>query len=282
MPTWFLLAILATLFFGIGEVFIKKGFEYITPLWSNILYNTLILLRIPLILFLSGFSLKIPTLSIFLIIFISGACYKLHAYAVSKGNVSLVSPLVATYPIVTVILSLIFLNERLYIWQFIGIMLVVASSFTLSLPAKQTFFQITKYSWIYWGIGAALLEGFADFLSKLSINQVGSYSYLFFMTLLLQPVSIANFLVDKGGRKLKRMPLKNFFFPIAGNLAFVVASIFFFLAFDYGKVSLISPIASAYPAVTLLLAILLLKEKVSLRQVTAIGGVILGISLIGY
>ena len=282
MPTWFLLAILATLFFGIGEVLIKKGFEYITPLWSNILYNTLILLRIPLILFLAGFNLETPSLLFLLIIFIAGLCYKLHAYAVSKGSVSLVSPLVATYPIVTVILSFFFLNEKLSLWQFFGISLVITSSVALSLPNKKTFGKDIKYSWAYWGIGAAFLEGFGDFLSKLSINQVGSYSYLFFMTLMLQSVSITNFLIDKGGRKLKKMPLRNFFFSIMGNLFFVVASVFFFLAFDYGNVSLISPIASAYPGITVLLAILFLKEKVNLRQVMAIGGVILGICLIGY
>jgi len=54
-----------------------------------------------------------------------------------KGQVSVVVPLTATYPIVSVLLSYAVLNEKPSLSQWIGIILVVAGgSLLLSGPAK--------------------------------------------------------------------------------------------------------------------------------------------------
>jgi len=72
---------------------------------------------------------------------VSGASLALgllfYYLALQKGQVSVVVPLTATYPIVSVLLSYAVLNEKPSLSQWIGIILVVAGgSLLLSGPAK--------------------------------------------------------------------------------------------------------------------------------------------------
>lgn len=52
--------------------------------------------------------------------------------ALTKGSVSIVTTLTSLYPIVTIILSLIFLNEQITITQIIGFVLVFSGAILLN------------------------------------------------------------------------------------------------------------------------------------------------------
>ena len=60
-----------------------------------------------------------------------------------------------------------------------------------------------------------------------------------------------------------------------------IGTLLFILAFDYGKVSLIAPVSSIYPAIIALLAVRFLGEKITIKQGTGIGVIVSGLVLIG-
>ena len=107
--TWFVLALCAAVFWAVGQVLVKKGFEHIPPLWSNIFTNGLVcIIHIVPVLFLSGFRINIPSIPILITIFFTASFYHTFYYAISKGEVSLTGTLVAGYPMITVLLSGLF------------------------------------------------------------------------------------------------------------------------------------------------------------------------------
>jgi uncharacterized membrane protein len=61
-----------------------------------------------------------------------------------------------------------------------------------------------------------------------------------------------------------------------------VGALCFLLAFDYGPISLISPVSSVYPALLVLLAVRFLKDKVNLIQGIGIGVITGGLVAIGF
>ena len=56
--------------------------------------------------------------------------------ALAEGHVSVVVPLTATYPLISVLLSLVFLGERPTLWQWIGVAFVILGAILLLNPAQ--------------------------------------------------------------------------------------------------------------------------------------------------
>ena len=280
--TWLYLALTAALFWAVGQVLVKKGFENVPPLWNNIIFYVLaLLLWVPASLWLSNFEISIPTFPVFFIIALAQAAYMIFFYAIVKGELALTGTIVAGYPVTTVVLSQIFLGERLAPVQVLGITLVLLGAVAISLPERGLPKEVRDLSWIKWGVAAAILIGFADFLSKISINQIGSYSNIFFLTFLALPLLLINYLVDKKNRPRPKLSGKKSLPTLAGNLVLSVGTFVFYLALGQGDASLVVPVGSIYPTFIAILAMTFLREKVTAKQGAGIVSAVLGIILTG-
>ena len=171
--TWLVLALLAAFMWGIGNVLVKKGLGHVSPLWNNILFNIFgLLLWLPFALLASHITINPLSFSVFFVILATFAAYYSFFYAIDKGEISLTGTIVATYPVTTVLLSNIFLGERITSMQLVGIFSVILGSLLIALPEKKLPSVIRNYSWLRWGMITSLIIGLADFLAKYSINQV--------------------------------------------------------------------------------------------------------------
>lgn len=281
MPLWLLFALLTSLFWGVGQVLSKKGFQNISPLWSNIFANIVgIAVWVPIALIGSHFHLTTPPLFMLFLIFLTGVCYMSYFYAISKGNLALTGTIFETYPIFTIILSYLFLHERIAPIQGIGILITVSGGLLVIWPSKNSVKDIRKYAWIFWGLAGAALEGIGDFFSKVTVDTVGAYSQMFFLVVLFQVVSIINYLFDKKGRKLPKFSFHAFLPSIIGNGLVVTGTALLFFAFQYGKASLVTPVTAASPVIVVILAILFLKERITKVQGLGIISVLVGILLV--
>ncbi|UCB46091.1 MAG: DMT family transporter [Spirochaetota bacterium] len=280
--TWFILALSASLCWAVGQVLVKKGFENIPPLWNNIFTNFLILiLHIVPVLFLSNFSIKIPPVHIFIIIVASASGYHTFFYAISKGEVSLTGTVCAGYPIFTIILSQVFLNERLSLFQSIGVGLVITGVVFIALPERAASKEIKNHGWILWGLICAMLIGSGDFLAKFSINHIGAYSHIFFLALISNPIGAINYLIDRKGRRFPDLTGKKALPTFLGLIVVAMGTFLFLISFEHGKVSLIAPVSSIYPAITAVLAVRFLGEKITLKQGFGIAIIVIGLILVG-
>lgn len=281
--TWFYLSLATALFWATGQTLVKKGFENISPLWNNILANLvgLFVLLIPA-LWLSKFNLNFPPLWLLFLIFLAAASYMTFFYAISKGKLSLTGTLVATYPVATIILSTIFLSERLSGNQILGIALALTGCIALTWPERAPFLKAKDFSWLKWGLFAAVLIGIGDFLIKISVDKIGAYSHIFFSVLVFQLLSLANYIIDKSGRRLPKLSVKKLLPTLLGVTIQVLGSFLFYLAMFYGQASLVTPVSSIYPGFMVILAVLFLKERITSKQTLGIIGIVVGIIMVGF
>jgi transporter family protein len=285
--TWFPFAFGAAICWAFGLVFLKRGFDHVAPLWNNILDKIISLfLWLPVVLILSGFSIETPPPEIVLILVVSSLLYLFFFYAISRGQISLTGTIVAGYPLFTVILSYVFLDEQLGLLQYTGIALILIGDTIVALPEKKGGNANEKdlsrdYSWVLWGFIGALFLGVGDFLTKVSINRIGAYNHIFWLALISNAMVFFNYLIDRKNRPAPRLLQRRALPTLIGIVINLAGALLFLMAFDYGKASLVAPVSSIFPALMALLAMRFLKERISARQGTGIGIAILGLILVG-
>lgn len=279
---WFLLTLSAAFCWAVGQIFIKKGFEHIQPLWNNI-FNNILSLFIYLLpaLWISKFEINTPSIFVFIFILTASLLYLGFFYSIARGQISLTGTVVAGYPIITIILSHIFLKEHLTFLQYGGIALILSGGVFVALPNNANHLKIKHSSWLLWGLIGAVALGTGDFFTKLSVNSIGSYSHMIFLALISNATSGLNYLLDKKNRKVPKIFHKTFGPTFTGLVIQLIGAFFFILSFNYGKVSLVTSVSSVYPALMVLLAVKFLNEKITRIHSIGIGVTVCGLIIIG-
>lgn len=135
MTDWFLFALIALLMYGLWGFFPKVAIKYISPK-SILIYEVVGGLIIGLIvLFYIGFKPEIHTKGITFAILtgIAGAIGTLFFFfALLRGKLSVVVTMTALYPVVTILLAFIILQEPVTLKQGIGIIFALVAIVLLS------------------------------------------------------------------------------------------------------------------------------------------------------
>ena len=183
--------------------------------------------------------------------------------ALNRGpKAATVVPLTALYPLVTVLLAVLLLKERLNWIQAIGILLSLIAIYLFNVQAGQERGLLS--AWLLIALIPILLWGITGLLQKMSTYHIsGELSTFWFLAAFL-PVGIA----------LLFWPALPG--PISGRIWFLTAALGFTLALGnyallaafacQGKASIIAPLGGLYPAISIPIAILVLKERVGWRE----------------
>ncbi len=195
-----------------------------------------------------------------------------------KGQVSLVSPLGASWGLITAILSIIFYHELVTGSQIVAIILIIFGIIALSVDIKQLLRskQVKVFAGVPEGIISMLGWGVSLFFLTGPTRGVN-----WFLPTLLFRIFLVGFLSIY--LLWSKTPIVSKKVPMPWTLL-VVIGVFDFAAFMslslgvlHSNSSLISPIASANTMITILLAQIFLKEGIKLRQILGILAIIVGI-----
>lgn len=265
MPRWFLFTVIAVLCWGVWAVISKLIGDTITAAQSQAL-STLGLLPVMLALGCSG-RLKATgnRRRGLAFAFAAGAltCGGNVAYyhALNSGaKAATVVSLTALYPLVTVVLAVAFLRERLNAIQKSGIAMSLVAIWLFNVASVEGALN----SWLGFALLPVALWGVSGLLQKLSTNHIsGELSALWFLAAFV-PVAGGIFLIDP----LPALPTTRLWLlVIALGLFFSLGNYVILLAFACeGKASIIAPLAGLYPLVSVPVAVGLLGEKVALRE----------------
>lgn len=182
---WLLFAFLSAALLGFYDVFKKKslkGNAVIPVLFLNTLVCSLLFL--PLIIG-SGVGLISPDSALFL----PQGGWAMHKYILLKSCIvlgswllgyfgmkhlplTIVGPINATRPVMTLVGALIVFGERLNGWQWIGVSLAVLSFFLLSRSGRKEGIRFTHNVWIYCILCAALLGSVSGLYDKFLMASV--------------------------------------------------------------------------------------------------------------
>lgn len=130
---------------------------------------------------------------------------------------------------------------------------------------------------IFLGLTAAICWGVADFCARFGARRIGAFRTLFFMQLFGLAIMTV-FMVSRGGIS----PASGGWQPwevaaFAGVLS-TVGSLALYYAFRIGVMSIVAPISSSYPAITVTLAFLS-GERLPAHRIAGLGVIIVGVIL---
>ncbi len=198
------------------------------------------------------------------------AIFQLLAYiffysGLAKGQVSLVSPVGASYGIITALLSVIFYKEVLKFNQIIAIILIVVSIFLISINLDQ-FIKLKKFSLLI-GIKEGLIAmfgwGVSLFLIVIPSKGLGWFlPVLIFKSMLLIILTIY-LLLTKQLVHINKIKNNILLLIFVGGLDMMA-----FFSYSFGvngtNASIVAPVSSAFTMITILLGLLILKKNLYL------------------
>ncbi len=270
MPRWLLWSFMAVLCWGLWAVMSKLIGDALTAAQSQVL-STLGLVPVALALVASrrlsvsgnrrrgiGAAVAAGALAS------GGNVAYYHALNVGGKAATLVS-LTALYPLVTVVLAVLLLRERLNAFQCAGMVLSLAAIYIFNVAGIEGLLS----GWLAYALVPIACWGVAGLLQKISTNHVsGELSTLSFLAAFL-PVAVIILL-----RQPLQGPLvlKTWLLVVALGLFLGLGNLAILSAFACGgSASVITPLTGLYPVVSVPVAILFLGERISGREWTGIG-----------
>lgn len=190
------------------------------------------------------------------------ACFQAMALG---GKAAAVIPLTALYPLVTILLSLAVLHERLNAFQAAGLLLALAAMWLLNVGPGS--------GWLSGWIGVALvpiaLWGVSAFLQKLSTASLSAQQSALAFLLGFLPFAVASLAMRPLPQNLTaptclQLALLGLLFAL-GNLTLLHAYA------SGGKAAVVTPMASLYSMVTVLGAVAVLGERASPAEWLGVG-----------
>lgn len=281
---WLTPTLIALFLWGLGQGFVKKWISEVPParfclyfVVAKALVNIGYFLTQPHPAPFAPEGMRFLMAGVFAYI-LDGLGWILYFESIVAGPITIVGTLSAAYPALTVLFARIFLGEQLSTMKYVAVGLVIAGCLGLAYSPPDPNAKTTKKRWIPFAASALILWAIAQTIVKWSygLPQANEANMMLFNTFgSVLTLGVYGFLKGrKGGHSVREWGKS--FLPMGmmagGDLCVIVA-----LARS-GPASLVSPISGAYPLVTLVFAVLVLKERLTIIQVVSVGMILAGIA----
>lgn len=268
--------------YGISDFFssrLSKSVGSVNLLFWYFSISSLILAAVSI--FISGFPIVSRDQAVMIIAAIALNVLGLLTFlkGLRVGKLSVIAPISGAWSAVTVIIGVIFLSERLNLFDMIGVTLVIFGTLLASLRIrdllelrKDMIVSGSEYAiatMMIWGVLFALvgiLSKMIGWLYPVFILTVGSAIALFLYSVLAG----INLNFPKGSYRMIAL------WTLMGTLAFI----FYSLGTNYGYISIVSPITAASAFVAVILGVIVLRERLEIEQILGIVLIVFGIILV--
>jgi uncharacterized membrane protein len=256
---WLFYTILTTVTWGIWGALIevpeKAGFP------STLGYSVWALTMIPCAIFalrLNQFRLEHDKKSLFygLMIGFTGSGGTVLLFEVLKlGPAYIIFPIISLSPILTVILSVIFLKEKANKRSWIGIIIALIAIFLLSY-SKQESTGTKGYLWLGLTIMIFIMWGVQAFYMKIANNIMKAesiFTYMAITAVVLIPFTV---LMTNFHQNIN-WGFKGPYFTAIIQILNAIGALSLVYAIRYGKVIIVTPMTALYPIITVLLSLVI-------------------------
>lgn len=256
---WLLLALVTTVFWGIWGAFIeipeKAGFP------ATLGYVVWSLTMIPCAvaaLYFINWKLERNARSVLygMLVGLTGAGGQLILFqAVREGPAYIVFPIISLFPIVTILLSAIFLKETTTRRSWTGIGLALLAIMLLSYQQPNGAHS-NGYGWLVLAVMVFLLWGLQGFFMKFSNEIMKAESIFFYMAfsaVLLSPFAI--WMTDFS--KPINWGLKGPYLATLVHVLNAIGALTLVYAMRYGKAIIVIPVTGLSPVITIVLSLMI-------------------------
>lgn len=274
---WLLLAFCSAALLGFYDVFKKKSLNnnaVLPVLGLNTLFSSLIFL--PLIL-ISVYAPSVLNGSIF---YVPEAGWEVHKFIILKSFIvlsswifgyfgmkhlplTIVGPINATRPVMTLVGAMLIFGERLNMYQWIGVLLAIVSFFMLSRSGKKEGIDFKHDKWIWFIVLAAVLGAASGLYDKYLMGR--------FNNMVVQAwYNIYQLFIMGGVLMILWLPKRKTTTPFRWDWCIILISIFlsaadfvyfYALGMDGSMISIVSMVRRGSVIVSFLFGAMVFREK---------------------
>lgn len=197
--------------------------------------------------------------------------------ALDTGDVSKVTPIDKTSIVITLILSMIFLHEKITIIKVISIIFILIGTL-LTVNKKTTNEKDNK--WILYSILTAIFTSTTTIISKIGLNDIDSVLATFIRTVIVFIILMFIVIIKKKYVYLKDISKKSLRYVIYSGITNTLSWLFYFASLKDGETSIVFTIEKLSIIVTILLSVIFLKEKLNRKQIIGIIIIVIATSLL--
>lgn len=273
--TWLFYALITTVFWGVWGAFTGLPVEHGFP--DTLIYCVWALTMIIPSLFVlkrNGWKLQTDTRSLvngLIIGFLGAGGQMILFYAVTIGPTYLIFPIISLSPVVTILLSFIFLKERARLLGYVGIALAI-----LALPLfdysggndagassmDSLWFVLALLVLLAWGVQAFFMK-----LANQTTNVESIFFYMMVTGIILIPVAL--YLTDFDQQI--NYGLSGPYLAASIQILNAIGALCLVYAYRYGKALVVSPLANAgAPLMTAIISMVILGVVPGIYKILAI------------
>jgi len=272
---WILLAFASALFAGIMSILAKIGLKDVDSNLATALRTIVVVFFAWTMVFIVGSHTTIVDVDsrsiVFLVLsgFATGGSWLCYFKALQMGNVNKVVPIDKSSIVLTMLLSMLFLNEGFTVVKVCAMVLIGLGTY-LMIDRKEIVSGSTKgYSWIFYAILAAVFASMTAILGKIGIEGVESNLGTAIRTIVVLGMAWMIVFIQGKHKDIKKVERKSWLFIGLSGLATGLSWLCFYSALQQGPVSVVIPIDKLSILVTIAFSFFVLKEK--LKKLSVIG-----------
>jgi len=269
---WIFFSLGAALFAGITSVFAKIGIKNVDSTLATAIRTSIILLfSFIVVLFIKSYN-EILNLDIKTIIFLvlSGITTALlwifYFKALDLGDVNKVSPVDKTSVVLTLILSYIFLNEKITFIKIISMFFLLIGAFLMAGKVKNDNDDKSKKSWLFYAILTAIFTSLATILGKVGLKDIESNLASLIRTVIVFLIIWCVVFIKSKHKEIKNINKKAWLFIVLSGISTGFSWLFYFKALQDGDASSVFPLEKLSIVVAVIGSWIFLKEKMTLKQ----------------
>jgi len=275
-----LFGLISMISWGMSDFFVTKSARGCATIraffWSQI-----VALIIMLPIFLLFFTLPKFSSQIFVMLFFAGISALISNFAFYKsletGKVSIVMPIASCWAIVTIFISIVFLEELLTGTNAVGAIFAIIGVILVLFRKHNSAKGKNNSKGIFYAIIAALAFGIDFVIIDLLANEIGWFLPIFFIGI----INASLLIIYAGFRKSNlSFPRNIFSFVILVGVLDTIAYLFYSTSVTMELGAIVAPIAATSPVISIILAKIFFKEKIRLIQKIGILFVLAGLVLL--
>ena len=278
---WVLFAFLSAIFAGMTSILAKCGIKKTD---SNVatFIRTLVVLPLSLLMALivnPNFSLGAVSSKTLVFLVLSGlstgASWLCYFRALSKGDINKVVPIDKSSTVLTIILAVLFLGERVTVYKTLGVVFIAIGTL-LMIEKKDTEKKSEGEGWLIYALLSAFFASLTTILGKIGIEGVESNLGTAIRTAVVIVMSFIMVAFTGKTGEIKKIDKKELGFILLSGLSTGASWLCYYKALQDGEAGIVVPIDKLSILVTIAFSYIVFKERLSKKAMLGLVMIVFG------
>ena len=278
---WVLFAFLSAIFAGMTSILAKCGIKKTD---SNVatFIRTLVVLPLSLLMALivnPNFSLGAVSSKTLVFLVLSGlstgASWLCYFRALSKGDINKVVPIDKSSTVLTIILAVIFLGERVTVYKTLGVVFIAIGTL-LMIEKKDTEKKSDGEGWLIYALLSAFFASLTTILGKIGIEGVESNLGTAIRTAVVIVMSFIMVAFTGKTGEIKKIDKKELGFILLSGISTGASWLCYYKALQDGEAGIVVPIDKLSILVTIAFSYIVFKERLSKKAMLGLVMIVFG------